>query len=157
MRGYGRITITDRRAGTKRVRIVHRLVYELETGSELRSGDIVMHTCDNPSCCNPRHLKVGTQLDNVRDRDAKGRTHRGLKPARRGKATGDDNGMRKFPGILSGEKNGRALITDEQAEAIKAEYAAGGISYAALGARYGVSKSCVFAVVAGVNWKRGAK
>ena len=34
---------------------------------------IVMHTCDMPACVNPAHLRVGTQLNNVRDSIAKGR------------------------------------------------------------------------------------
>lgn len=33
----------------------------------------LLHECDNPACCNPAHLKQGTHLENVRDRDSKGR------------------------------------------------------------------------------------
>jgi len=36
-------------------------------------GAVVMHTCDNRLCCNPRHLRLGSQADNVRDMDVKGR------------------------------------------------------------------------------------
>jgi hypothetical protein len=36
-----------------------------------------MHTCDNPPCCNPAHLFLGTDDDNVADRDTKGRQARG--------------------------------------------------------------------------------
>lgn len=34
---------------------------------------VVMHACDNPSCCNPSHLRAGTQADNVADCISKGR------------------------------------------------------------------------------------
>jgi hypothetical protein len=54
----------------------HRLAWELHSGYP--AGDFeVLHHCDNPPCCNPLHLFLGTNLDNIRDRDAKGRTARG--------------------------------------------------------------------------------
>jgi hypothetical protein len=34
---------------------------------------VVRHKCDNPICCNPNHLAMGTQADNIRDREARGR------------------------------------------------------------------------------------
>lgn len=43
-------------------------------------GKVVAHHCDNPPCVNPDHLFVGSQLDNVKDMDAKGRRKNGAVP-----------------------------------------------------------------------------
>ncbi len=53
-------------------RSTHRLAWEVANGP-IPEGMIVMHTCDNPPCCNPEHLKLGTRADNNRDRIKKGR------------------------------------------------------------------------------------
>jgi hypothetical protein len=42
------------------------------TGTQV-DGLVVRHDCDNPPCCNPAHLRVGTHKDNALDRDVKGR------------------------------------------------------------------------------------
>lgn len=59
----------------------HRVAFAIT--SELPAGMSVLHRCDNPTCCNPDHLWLGTQLDNIRDRDAKGRGAR-LTPEQHG-------------------------------------------------------------------------
>lgn len=43
-----------------------------------KPGDVVLHSCDNPWCCNPEHLTTGTQRDNMLDMSTKGR-HPGRK------------------------------------------------------------------------------
>ena len=63
--GYGRVENV----------LAHRVVYEALRGSA--NGLVVCHSCDNPPCCNPAHLFLGTRSDNSADKVAKGRVPRG--------------------------------------------------------------------------------
>jgi hypothetical protein len=59
----------------------HRWSYEHHYGVTLKEEeDVVRHTCDNPSCCNPLHLLLGTQADNMRDKTERGRARNQHKP-----------------------------------------------------------------------------
>lgn len=60
--GYGRMGV-----GNRSLMRAHRLSWEIHFGP-IPDGMIVRHSCDNPSCTNPRHLLLGTHQDNANDR-----------------------------------------------------------------------------------------
>jgi hypothetical protein len=80
--GYG---LLQSRSISPQPLLAHRIAWELING-EIPAGRHILHHCDNPSCCNPSHLFIGTQRDNNKDRDQKKRT-----------ASGDRNGARTHP------------------------------------------------------------
>lgn len=69
-KGYGQVGI-----GHSGLILAHRLAWELTHGP-VPTDLFVLHHCDNPPCCNPDHLWLGTKADNNRDMAQKGR-HRG--------------------------------------------------------------------------------
>ena len=57
-------------------KLISHIFYEKYKG-EITNGLQVLHTCDNPLCINPDHLWLGTQFENIKDRDAKNRVAHG--------------------------------------------------------------------------------
>jgi hypothetical protein len=66
--GYGRFSIPTQTWTL----LAHRISWEIFKG-EIPKGMDVLHHCDNPPCVRPKHLYLGTDADNVRDRHQRGR------------------------------------------------------------------------------------
>lgn len=123
--GYGRTTVTIN--GKYISKFVHRIMSEIVNGP---TKLCVCHRCDNPKCCNPDHLFIGTVKDNVQDMIAKGR---------------------KSTVAARGEQAGLAKLTTEQV--IEARIMQmGGISGRAISRYYGVSKNAISSILSGRTW-----
>lgn len=127
--GYGGFFLDGKHDGA------HRASWRLHRG-EMPVSMCVLHRCDTPLCVNPNHLFLGTQIENIKDMDMKGRARR----------TGPGSG-----GATRGEKNARALIT----ASIAAEIAAlkGTATQAAIGRMFKVSSQLVGAIHRGELWR----
>lgn len=77
--GYGTYRFTNETGYQSRR--AHQVAYELTFGS-WPQGKQGCHTCDNPCCCNPKHLYPGTVKENMRDRRERGRDLRGERSPR---------------------------------------------------------------------------
>lgn len=117
--GYGAIKV----AGG--MTVAHRASWEAHNGS-VPSGLLVLHRCDNRACCNPGHLFLGTQQDNMDDM-----RHKGRSPARQG------------------ERNGRAKLTAVQVDEIR--LASG--SNTEIARRYGVAHQMISRIRRGEAWR----
>ena len=110
---------------------LHRYVYEQRYG-EIPSGMIIRHICDNPSCCNIKHLIIGTKKDNVDDMFKRNR----------------QCDYEKVSIQIRGSKNTQAkLKEDDVINIFKSKF-----SYSTLASLYGVSKTTICNIKNGRFW-----
>lgn len=107
----------------------HRVAFALFHG--FAAPRSVLHTCDNPPCCNPAHLYDGDQLQNVQDMISRERS----------------------PVIgQSGERNVNARLTKPQVEELRARHVAGA-TVLALANEMDYDPSGMSKILRGVRWR----
>lgn len=124
--GYG---VTRLWGPTRRYHLgAHRAAWTLTHGP-IPTGRFVCHHCDNPPCCNPAHLFLGTPKDNIDDMHRKGRQR-----------------------ILRGEDRPLSKFTREQIFEIRARYA-NGEKQRDLAAEFGVRQPRISKIVTRQVWR----
>ena len=122
-KSYGQLS-----TGQKPVRLdyAHRVAWKLTNGS-IPHGHLVCHHCDNPPCCNPRHLFTGTAADNNRDMSAKGRSARG-------------------------QNFTVSKLGNNEVQEIRSSYVPWKVSQQKLARRFGISRTTVGDILRGRTW-----
>jgi hypothetical protein len=135
--GYGQFWLRGR------VESAHRAAWEFRFGS-IPEGKMVLHRCDTPACVRPEHLFLGDAKANHEDMVMKGRRADGQVRA---------SEIRVDKRNALGVTLTKAKLGPEQVEEIRARYAAGGVTQAALGRDYGVNWRTIHVIVRNRNWK----
>lgn len=131
-RGHGRYRFPE--FETQASRIAWALAHGRPPAPDLQ----VLHTCDNPPCCNPAHLYEGTHADNMRDMAERGRSTRG-----RQRPAGE---------CVRGVRHGHARLSEDDVRRMRA-MSAGGVSYRELARLFNVTTSNVGMVVKRRTWR----
>lgn len=119
--GYGAIIVNGKQESA------HRIAWMIENGT-IPDGLFVLHHCDNPCCCNPSHLFLGTNRDNIQDCVRKCRNN-----------------------APYGSAQHLAKLTDAQAKEIVLRFQAGEMQKD-LAREFGLNKVTVWNIVRGHAW-----
>lgn len=109
--------------------LVHRQIWKMVKGP-IPNGLCVLHRCDNPPCCNPKHLWLGTRTDNNTDKALKGRVV-----------------------AHKGEKHARSRYTEKQVREMRKLYASGLYTYENLADKFGGYHGNIAGIVRRTSWK----
>lgn len=120
--GYGKFSYKGMLGGA------HRMSWRIEYG-EIPGKLCVLHHCDNPECCNPKHLFLGTRGDNVRDAIKKGRRAR-----------------------LVGEQTGSSKLTEKEVLEIRQIYKDELMSQNELARKYRVTQANIWFILHRKSW-----
>lgn len=119
----------------------HRFAWTIEHG-DIQPTLCVLHRCDNPPCCNPAHLFLGTKSDNSRDMVSKSRH-----------AKGDTHAVRKNPLLVTGSRNPRAVLDEQRVKEMRLMRRTFGTKIKELAYHFGVSFSQAQRIIAGTRWQ----
>lgn len=137
LRGYGAFQLNGSPHITSR--IAYKLHYNVDP-MEL----LVCHSCDNPPCCNPRHLFLGTAADNSRDMVTK---------QRQNTPNGERHGSKTKPGSRArGERSNLAKLTAEEALEIRRLYSSG-LTQKQIATSFGITREGVASIIQANTWK----
>jgi hypothetical protein len=100
-RGYGHIRIKGQH------RRASQLSWEIFNEKPFPMGLCALHSCDNPNCVNPAHIRAGTHADNMADKVARGRASRRLTHCRRGHEFTPENTL-----LIGGKRRCRTCVHD---------------------------------------------
>ncbi len=128
-KGYGVLSVNGK------MQYVHRLVWEREHGP-IPNGMQVCHSCDNPRCCNPEHLFLGTRSDNMLDMVNKGR----------------DRNFRTMPLRRKGEDHPQAKLTWAIVREIRDKHASGNYTYRKLAEEYRLGTGYISDILRRRRW-----
>ena len=134
-KGYGVTCIP----GTRRTMRAHRLAYETLVGP-IPDKTCLLHSCDNPACCNPDHLSFGDRAKNNADMIAKGRQKKG--ESRKGKSNCQ---------YERGASHHASKLKADDVIKIR-EMRTGGATYAAIAEQFGLRASSVGKIIRGELW-----
>jgi len=123
--GYGKFKYQGKNISASRI------TYILTHG-EIEKGLVIMHKCNNKSCCNPNHLEMGTYSKNTQD--------------------AYDDGLIKPAGV-NGQDHYKAKLTEKEVLNIRSLFSNGGISKLEISKIYDVGKTAIQKIIKRRTWK----